>query len=75
VDVWSLGILMREMIDGVPPYFEFPPLRALFLITTKGIPPLTGNWSPEVADFLSRCLSENIEDRPTAKALLGVILY
>ncbi len=32
--------MVMEMAEGEPPYMEFPPLRALFLITTKGIPEL-----------------------------------
>jgi len=72
VDLWSLGIMVMEMAEGEPPYMDFPPLRALFLITTKGIPGLKepARWSPEFRDFVSQALEKNPEDRPSAAALL-----
>jgi len=72
VDIWSLGIMVMETVEGEPPYMEFPPLRALFLITTKGIPPLKEphKWSPEFNDFFSRCLDKDVEKRPDANTLL-----
>lgn len=72
VDIWSLGIMCMEMAEGEPPYMEFPPLRALFLITTKGIPGLKDQqkWSREFRDFISRCLEKEPEARPEASELL-----
>jgi len=72
VDIWSLGIMLMEMLEGEPPYMEFPPLRALFLITTKGIPPLVdqGKWSPDLLDFYSKCLEKEADKRPSAADLV-----
>jgi protein-serine/threonine kinase len=74
VDIWSLGIMVMEMAEGEPPYMEFPPLRALFLITTKGIPDPkeADKWSDEFKDFLKQCLVKDANMRPTGKTLLNV---
>lgn len=64
--------MVMEMAEGEPPYMEFPPLRALFLITTKGIPELKdqAKWSNEMKDFVRRCLDKEPETRPEAADLL-----
>lgn len=73
VDCWSTGILLMEMAEGEPPYMEYPPLRALFMITTKGIPDLreAAKWTEEMRDFLAKCLTKEVDIRPDAKTLLG----
>lgn len=72
VDVWSLGILCMEMLDGEPPYMDVPPVRALFLIVTNGTPPIEEpeRLSPELRDFVGLCLTINPTLRPTAAELL-----
>jgi len=71
VDIWSLGIMAMEMAEGEPPYMEFPPLRALFLITTKGIPELKSpTWTSDFKDFVSKCLILDPDNRPDAADIL-----
>jgi len=73
IDMWSLGIMAQEMAEGVPPYFDLPPMKALVLITTKGIPDLknASDWSEDFRDFLRRCTMKDPKRRPTAQELLG----
>lgn len=72
VDLWSLGIASIEMAEGEPPYLDYPPLRALFLIATHGSPTLKEphKWSETFKDFMARCLEVNTVARATAEELL-----
>ncbi|KAI8369233.1 kinase-like domain-containing protein [Radiomyces spectabilis] len=71
-DIWSLGVLLLEMVQGDPPYVEYPPLRALFLIASNGLPPLRepDRWSDDLKNFLQQCTAENPAERPDAATLL-----
>ncbi|VDP98915.1 unnamed protein product [Trichobilharzia regenti] len=40
VDVWSMGVLLIEMVDGEPSFFNEPPLHVMRHIQRDGIPHL-----------------------------------
>ncbi|GMM36624.1 mitogen-activated protein kinase kinase kinase kinase [Saccharomycopsis crataegensis] len=72
IDIWSLGIMTIEMIDGEPPYLNETPLRALYLITTLGTPEVKEpeTLSPVLKHFLDWSLAVTPDERATALNLL-----
>lgn len=52
VDIWSLGILCLECIEGEPPYMEENTFKALFLIVSQGRPPFKNPGTKNVVQLL-----------------------
>ncbi|XP_055720531.1 serine/threonine-protein kinase PAK 6-like isoform X2 [Salvelinus fontinalis] len=72
VDVWSLGIMVVEMVDGEPPYFSETPIAAMRRLRDEPAPTVrnTTQVSPVLKDFLNRMLTRDPVERASATDLL-----
>ncbi|CAF4468131.1 unnamed protein product, partial [Rotaria magnacalcarata] len=76
VDIWSLGILVIEMIDGSPPYINEQPFRAMCKIAMQEEPPSISpesqaRISNDAQNFLKRCLTIDPRQRADTTELLA----
>lgn len=64
--------MIYEMCEGEPPYMLYPPMKALYLISTQGMPGLKepGKWSTTLLDFSILCCKQLPSERPTTGELL-----
>lgn len=70
---FNKGIMIIEMIDGEPPYFDQPPLQAMRFIRDMPPPRFKDNMhkvSPRLQGFIDRMLVRDPTQRATAAELL-----
>ncbi|XP_076834895.1 serine/threonine-protein kinase PAK 6 isoform X1 [Brachyhypopomus gauderio] len=72
VDVWSMGIMVVEMVDGEPPYFSETPVTAMKRLRDEPAPTVRNvqQVSPVLKDFLDRMLTRDPVERASATDLL-----
>ncbi|KAM3861164.1 serine/threonine-protein kinase PAK 6-like [Diretmus argenteus] len=72
VDVWSLGIMVVEMVDGEPPYFSDTPVAAMKRLRDEPAPTVKNiqKVSPVLKDFLGCMLTRDTQQRSSAADLL-----
>ena len=73
MDIWSLGIMIIEMLEGEPPYLHETPLKAIYQIATKGRPEIKDEekLSSDLRNFIHCCLDVDVERRSSACDLLS----
>ena len=70
VDIWGLGITIIEMLTQSAPYMDKDVYQTMDLIVNNGKPHLPSGLSPEMYNFIDRCLERDPEDRASASELL-----
>ncbi|XP_040920672.1 serine/threonine-protein kinase PAK 6-like isoform X2 [Toxotes jaculatrix] len=72
VDIWSVGIMVVEMVDGEPPYFSDTPITAMKKLRDEAAPSVKNihKVSPVLKDFLGCMLTRDTLQRSSAGDLL-----
>jgi serine/threonine protein kinase len=71
-DVWGIGVICRELLEGKVPNAEIPPLTVLEMIQAHGLPPIENpdRCSTDLLDFLAKSTNIDPKRRPTVRELM-----
>ena len=71
-DVWSMGMICFELIDGVPAFSDSVNMFDLSMKVSKGSEPrIPETWSQDFQDFVASCLKFDPDERLSAAELLN----
>ena len=65
-DIWSLGAMMFELMTGLPPFGNH---GGMLQKNGADIPIIEGDYSQELKDIVSLCISKETWDRPSASKI------
>jgi len=70
-DIWSLGITVIEIADGLPPHSDMNYMRAMKMVPNRPPPTLNDptKWPNELNNFLAKCLQKDPSKRPYSDQL------
>lgn len=72
-DVWSLGIVLIELVERSNPYASTSLKRMRAHICNEDPPSLSRKkWSPALVDFVNKCLVKSVKKRASVRELMGV---
>jgi len=71
VDVWSFGCFAYELATGWPPFAHIAQRRQLIdNIINIDVPPIPDRWSASFKNFIKKCLTRDVAQRPTIQQCL-----
>lgn len=70
--MWSFGILIIELVQGEPPYYDQLPVQAMLQIMSKQRPPVKNldKFSKQLQTVLDMCLEQEPENRASCSELV-----
>lgn len=74
VDVYSFGLILREMVTGAIPYEEMTPIQAAFAVVNKNTrPPIPDDCPAALKALIELCWSLHPEKRPEFWQIIKVL--
>ncbi|POG63875.1 kinase-like domain-containing protein, partial [Rhizophagus irregularis DAOM 181602=DAOM 197198] len=74
-DIYSFGIIMYEVISGLPPYHDLNHDNNLAIKVCKGLRPMFNIKVPQlIVHLIKKCLDSNPLNRPTAEDIYKILL-